>query len=60
MGSGVEETLASCYYEYGMALIEATVDLRLARKLLKKASSLFGDLGNLQRTSLIEKKLAAA
>jgi tetratricopeptide (TPR) repeat protein len=60
ISSGVEETLASCYYEYGMALIEATVDLRLAKKMLKKAFSLFRDLGNLQRTSLIEKKLAAA
>jgi len=60
MSSGVEDTLASCYYEYGMALIEAAVDLRLARKLLKKASSLFSNLGNLQRASLVEKKLTAA
>jgi tetratricopeptide (TPR) repeat protein len=60
IGSGVEDTLASCYYEYGMALIEASVDMRLAKKMLKKASSLFKDLGNLQRASLVEKRLTTA
>jgi tetratricopeptide (TPR) repeat protein len=57
--SGVEVTLAGCYYEYGMALIEATADLRLAKKLLKKASALFRDLGNVDRAVLAEKRLAA-
>jgi tetratricopeptide (TPR) repeat protein len=57
--SGVETTLAGCYYEYGMALIEATADLRLAKKLLKKASALFRDLGNIDRAMQAEKRLAA-
>lgn len=57
--SGVEVTLAGCYYEYGMALIEATADLRLAKKLLKKASHLFRDMGNVDRAILAEKRLAA-
>jgi len=56
--SGVEATLAGCYYEYGMALIEATADLRLAKKLLKKASALFRDLGNIDRALLAEKRLS--
>jgi len=60
MTSGVKDTLASCYFEYGMALIEATIDLRLARKMLKKASSLFRDLGDLEHASLADKKLSSA
>ncbi len=60
ISSGVEETLASCYYEYGMALIESTANLRLAKKMLKKASSIFRDLGNIQRASLVDKRLATA
>jgi tetratricopeptide (TPR) repeat protein len=60
MRSGVEDTLATCYYEYGMALIEATVQLRLARKMLKKASSLFRDLGDLEHATRADKKLSTA
>lgn len=60
ISSGVEETLASCYYEYGMALIESTINMRLAKKMLKKASTIFRDLGNFDRASLVEKRLSAA
>ncbi len=60
MASGVEETLASCYYEYGMALVESTANLRLAKKLLNKASTLFRNLGNMETASRAEKLLAAA
>jgi len=60
MGSGVKNTLATCYYDYGMSLIEATVELRLAKKMLKKASSLFRDLGNLDRVTSVERRLATA
>jgi tetratricopeptide (TPR) repeat protein len=59
IASGVEATLAGCYYEYGIALIEATADLRLAKKLLKKASNLFRDLGNADRAILADMRLAA-
>ncbi len=60
MGSGVKNTLATCYYEYGMTLIEATVEMRLAKKMLRKASSLFRDLGNMDRAHAVERRLAVA
>jgi tetratricopeptide (TPR) repeat protein len=59
-GSGVEDTLAACYYEYGSSLIAAMTDLRLAKRLMKKAASLFKDIGNTDKAMLIEKKLATA
>ncbi len=57
--SGVEDTFAACCYEYGMALIKSTTDPRLAKKLLKKSSAIYRDIGNLARARAIEERLAA-
>lgn len=48
-GSGVEDTLAACCYEYGMALIETATNPRLGAKLLKKASKIYRSLGNTEK-----------
>jgi tetratricopeptide (TPR) repeat protein len=58
--SGVEDTLAACCYEYGMSLIQAATDLRLAKKLLKKSASMFKSMGNASRAKYIEATLASA
>jgi len=57
--SGVEDTVASCCYDYGMALISTLTDLRLARKLMKKSSSIYKDLGRMERARAVDAKLAA-
>jgi tetratricopeptide (TPR) repeat protein len=57
--SGVEDTLAACCYEYGMTLIKATVDPRLAVKLLKKASAIYRSIGNTSRAREAESRAAA-
>lgn len=57
--SGVEDTLAACCYEYGMALIKSTVNLRLAAKLLKKSSSVYRGIGNIARARSAEAQLSA-
>jgi len=44
--SGVEDTYAACCYEYGMALIKTATDPRLARKLLKRSSTVYRNIGN--------------
>jgi len=58
--SGVEDTVAACCYEYGMSLINAVTDLRLAKRLLKRAASIFRDIGNSSKARSIEARLAAA
>jgi tetratricopeptide (TPR) repeat protein len=57
--SGVEDTMAVCCYEYGMGLISALTNLRLARKLIKKASSVYRAIGNTEKARAAEAKLAA-
>jgi tetratricopeptide (TPR) repeat protein len=57
--SGVEDTFAACCVEYGMALIKSATDLKLARKLLKKSSSIYREIGNASRARAIEHELAA-
>ncbi|OGS42601.1 MAG: hypothetical protein A3K67_05700 [Euryarchaeota archaeon RBG_16_62_10] len=57
--SDVQDTVAACCCEYGMALIEAMVDLRLAKKLLKKSSSAYRDIGNMARAKKLEARLEA-
>jgi len=57
--SGVEDTFAACCYEYGMALIKSAADLKLAKKLLKRSSTVYRDLGNLTRAKVVEARLAA-
>ena len=56
--SGVEDTVAACCFEYGMALIRSAVDPRLAKKLLKKSSSVYREIGNTTRARLAEATLA--
>jgi tetratricopeptide (TPR) repeat protein len=58
--SGVEDTMAACCYEYGMSLINAVTDVRLAKRLLKRSASIFRGIGNIDKARSIEKKLAAA
>lgn len=58
--SGVEDTYAACCHEYGMGLITAATDLRLAKKLLKKAASLYRNMGDLERARSVEAKLTLA
>lgn len=57
--SGVEDTFAACCYEYGMALIKSTTNPKLAKKLLKKSSTVYSDIGNQARARAIEARLAA-
>ena len=56
--SGVDNTFAACCYEYGMALIKTMTNPRLAKKLLKRSSSVYRDLGNTKRAQTIESRLA--
>jgi tetratricopeptide (TPR) repeat protein len=58
--SGVEDTFAACCNEYGMGLIKAATDLRLAKKLLKKAASLYRNMGDIERARTVETKLSLA
>ncbi len=58
--SGVEDTLAACCYEYGMALTKAMLNPRLAAKLLKKSSRIYRAIGNIERARAAESRLAAA
>jgi len=58
--SGVEDTMAACCYEYGMGLINAVTDVRLAKRLLKRSASIFRGIGNIDKARSIEKKMAAA
>jgi tetratricopeptide (TPR) repeat protein len=57
--SGVEDTVAACCYEYGVALIKSTADPRLAKKLLKKSSSVYREIGNTARARLAETTMAS-
>ncbi len=57
--SGVEDTVAACCYDYGMALITTLTDIRLAKKLLKKSSSIYRDVGQMERARAVDAKLAA-
>lgn len=56
--SGVEDTLAACCLEYGMALIKSTTDLRLAKKLLNRSSIVYRNLGNVSRAQVAEATLS--
>lgn len=58
--SGVQDTLAACCYEYGLALVRAVTDLRLAKKLLKRAASIYKNLGNVERATVVERYLSSA
>lgn len=44
--SRVEDTLAACCFEYGLALLRSASNPRLARKLLEKCSEMYEKLGN--------------
>jgi len=57
--SGVEETMASCCYEYGIGLIETLANPRLAKKLLKKSSSMYQGIGNFAKARAVEARLTA-
>jgi tetratricopeptide (TPR) repeat protein len=57
--SGVEDTFAACCYEYGMGLISTLTNLRLAKKLLKKSSSVYMSIGNPERSRAVDARLAA-
>lgn len=57
--SGVEDTFAACCVEYGMALIKSATDIKLAKKLLKKSSSVYREIGNAARARIIESRLAS-
>jgi tetratricopeptide (TPR) repeat protein len=57
--SGVEDTLAACCYEFGMALIISTTKITLARKLLKRASSIYASLGDAAKARSIDSRLAS-
>jgi tetratricopeptide (TPR) repeat protein len=57
--SGVEDTVAACCYDYGMALITTLTDIRLARKLLRKSASIYKDVGQMERARAVDAKLAA-
>jgi len=43
-----------------MSLIKSMMDFKLAKKLLKKAASIFRSMGNIDKARSIEKKLVAA
>ena len=57
--SGVEDTFAACCFEYGLGLIESLTDMRLAKKLLKKSSSVYREIGNTAKARAVEARLAA-
>jgi len=57
--SGVEDTFAACCFEYGMALIKSAMDPRLAKKLLKRSSTAYRDIGNLAKARVAEAMLAS-
>jgi tetratricopeptide (TPR) repeat protein len=57
--SGVEDTFAACCYEYGMGLISTFTNPRLAKKLLKKSSSVYMNIGNPERSREVDARLAA-
>jgi len=54
--SGVEDTYAACCYEYGMALIRSTVNLGLAKKLMKRAAAVYRDIGNIDFAKRVESR----
>jgi tetratricopeptide (TPR) repeat protein len=58
--SCVEDTYAACCYEYGVALISSATDLRLAKRLLKRASAAYRNIGNLDRARMVETRVASA
>ena len=58
--SGVEDTFAACCFEYGMALIHSSANLKLATKLLKRASSLYRGIGNVAQAKRVETQIVAA
>ncbi len=58
--SCVEDTYAACCYEYGVALISSATDLRLAKRLLKRASAAYRNIGNLERARMVETRAASA
>lgn len=58
--SGVEDTLAACCYEYGVALIGAMANPRMAKKLLKRSSSTYRSIGNMELARRAETRLSAA
>jgi tetratricopeptide (TPR) repeat protein len=56
--SGVEDTFAACCYEYGMALLKSAIDPKLAKKLLKKSSVVYREIGNVALARKAEATLA--
>lgn len=58
--SGVEDTVAACCYEYGMTLLAGSLNLRLAKKLMKKASAAYRHIGNIERARAVEIRLSTA
>ncbi|HEX9907408.1 MAG TPA: tetratricopeptide repeat protein, partial [Thermoplasmata archaeon] len=58
--SSVEDTYAACCYEYGTALIWSMGDLKLAKKLFKKSSAAYRQIGNTERARVVESRMTAA
>ena len=54
--SSVEDTYAACCCEYGMALIRSTVNLSLAKKLMKRAAAIYRDIGNIDHAKRVESR----
>jgi len=57
--SGVEDTYAACCYEYGTALIRSTVNLSLAKKLMKRAAAVYREIGNIDKAKRVESRTPA-
>ncbi|MGQ9587782.1 MAG: tetratricopeptide repeat protein [Thermoplasmata archaeon] len=57
--SGVKDTLAACCYEFGTALIKSSVDLTLAKRLMKDAAAVYAEIGNIERAKIVNARLAA-
>jgi len=58
--SGVEDTIAACCFEYGIALLGSMTNPKLAKKLLKRASSTYKNIGNLELARRVEARLSAS
>jgi len=58
--SCVEDTYATCCYEYGITLISSMGNLKLAKKLLKRASAAYRNIGNLDRARVVDTRMASA
>jgi tetratricopeptide (TPR) repeat protein len=58
--SEVKDTMAACLYEFGMSLIRASRDVKFAKKMLKRSSVIYADIGNTKRAREIDLRFSAA